>query len=201
MKTLREYINLVNEAQTVKFPITPAMVKQVKESGHPYLYYNDVASEAESKQCFTMINKTVGAMLPAEACKFDLSDMNMDSGILSIIQDVTNRNFPHDDEHNAQLTAMGTQTTRDTDYDPGQILDCAYDTEIRADGTILHTIGINAGYSLHTSKGFVTRILGQLYKGMEFLHGPGQRTMAINDDKGAGVWQAIMAKLNATQEV
>ena len=201
MRTLREYIDLVNEAQQVKFPITPAMIKQVKESGHPYLYYGDVAPEAESKQVCTMINKTVGSMLPAEACKFDLSDMSMDSGILSIIQDATNRNFPHNDEHNKILLSIGSESTRDADYEPGQILDCAYDTEIRADGTISHTIGINAGYALHTSKGFVTRILGQLYRGMEYLHGPGQRTMAINDDKGAGVWQAIMAKLNATQEM
>lgn len=196
MRTLREYIDLVNEAQQVKFPITPAMVKQVKESGHPYLYYNDVAAEAESNQCFTMINKTIAAMLPAEACKFDLSNMRLDSGVIAINSDPSNPKYPHEEDDIYAGSEYGSR-----EEEENLLLDCAYDTQINADGAIVHTIGINGGYRGHTSKGFVTRILGQLYKGMEFLHGPGQRTMAINDDKGAGVWQAIMGKLNATQEM
>jgi len=160
------------EGPQVKYPITPAIQQQAKESGMGFVYWGQSVTPAEASQCFTMINKSIEAMLKPENCKFNLQNMRPNGNTLAIVPN--DDNFP--------------------------ILECDYDTAIAADGKVYHTIGIDAGYAQKTSKGFVTSLIAQLYKAMEFLHGPGQRTMAINDDKGAGVWQAIMSKLGAVDE-
>ncbi|CAB4241825.1 hypothetical protein UFOVP71_363 [uncultured Caudovirales phage] len=164
----------VFESAQVKFPITPEILKQAKESNLGFVYWGQAVPQAEASQCFTMINKTIESMLKPENCKFNLKNMRPGGNTLAIIPDDENNDFP--------------------------VLECDYDTMITADGKIYHTVGIDAGYSQSTSKGFVTSLIAQLYKAMEFLHGPGQRTMAINDDKGAGVWQNIMSKLGAIDE-
>ena len=172
MKTLREYINLINEAQQAKYPITPAVQQQAKKSTMGFVYWGQAVPPAEAGQCFAMINKTIEAMLKPENCKFNLKNMRPNGNTLAIV--------PNDEDF--------------------PVLECDYDTMITADGKVYHTVGIDAGYRQKTSQGFVTSLIAQLYKGMEYLHGPGQRVMEINDDKGAGVWQAIMSKLGAINE-
>ena len=160
------------EGLQVKYPITPAIQKQAKESPMSFVYWGQAVPQAEASQCFTMINKSIEAMLKSENCKFNLTNMRPNGNTLAIV--------PNDEDF--------------------PVLECDYDTAVTADGNVYHTVGIDAGYAQKTSKGFVTALIAQLYKAMEFLHGPGQRTMAINDDKGAGVWQNIMSKLGAIDE-
>lgn len=160
------------EGPQVKYPITPAIQQQAKESRIGFVYWGQSVPQAEANQCFAMVNRTIEAMLKSENCKFNLKNMRPNGNTLAIV--------PNDEDF--------------------PVLECDYDTMITADGKIYHTVGIDAGYGQKTSKGFVTSLIAQLYKAMEYLHGPGQRTMAINDDKGAGVWQNIMSKLGAIDE-
>ena len=160
------------ENAQVRYPVTPAILKQAKESSMGFVYWGQAVAQSDAGQCFAMINKTIEAMLKSENCKFNLKNMRPNGNTLAIV--------PNDEDF--------------------PVLECDYDTMIKADGKVYHTVGIDAGYGQKTSKGFVTSLIAQLYKGMEYLHGPGQRIMEINDDKGAGVWQNIMSKLGAISE-
>jgi hypothetical protein len=179
------------EAIPVGYPITPKMVQSAKDNEMGFVYWASqrLVPDAVEKQRNARINKSVGWLLDAEACKFDPSGGSPDSQSFMITGDANNPRMPAEwIDDNGEYKGILS------------ILECDYDTRINANGTIMHTIGVNSGYRGHTSSGFVTRVLDQIYKGLEILHGSGQRTLSINDDKGAGVWQSIMSKLKAIPE-
>ena len=132
-------------------------------------YWGNLVKPEVSNQCFAMINKTLEPMIKQQHCRWG-KDTNR--GNLQVVAD---------------------------DEDDLPVLECGYDSLMKADESIDHHIDIEAGYQQHT-QGLVSGILKQLYNAMEKLHGPGTRSMSINDDRGHGVWQHIAQKLGATIE-
>ena len=166
---------IIENAQ-VKFPFPKVTPEQLKPFGEAY--WSGLVKPEVSNQCFAMINKTLDSMIKQQGCMWG---KNTRRGSIHIIPDPASPNYTGND---------------DNDF---PILECEYDSKIKADGTIDHNIGIEAGYQGHT-QGLVTAVLKQLYNAMENLHGSGTRSMEINDDRGHGVWQHIAQKLGATVE-
>jgi hypothetical protein len=174
------------ESAHVKFPITPELLEKAKQTEWGYIYWANVVPQPIASQRNLLVNRSLLPLLKAGACKFDMQNMFSESDqTLYVTADIKSPVYPADDKDPVEGL---------------QILECDYDIKISSNGLIQHTIGVNAGYSGHTAKGFVTSLIGQIYTSLETLHGPGQRTLAINDDKGAGIWQNIMGKLHAVEE-
>jgi hypothetical protein len=78
-----------------------------------------------------------------------------------------------------------------------QVLEATYWVCVEKDKSLLYNVHINAGYNTGQSPGFVTRMLAQIFRALEYLHGPGHRLLSVYDDRGHGVWQHIAQKLGA----
>lgn len=170
-------IEFVIENTVVKFPFPKVTPEQLKPFGEAY--WAGLVKPEVSAQCFSMINKTLEPMIKQQGCMWG---KNTSRGNIHIVADPSSPNYAG----NAEDSSL-------------PILECGYDSKIKADGSIEHNIGIEAGYQQHT-QGLVTSVLKQLYNAMEKLHGAGSRSMEINDDRGHGVWQHIAQKLGATIE-
>jgi hypothetical protein len=165
------------ESTLAKFPFPKVSPEQLGRFGEEY--WGNLVKPEIANQCFSMINKTLESMIKQQGCMWG---KNTGRGNIHIVADPNSPQYDGEDS-DSELP----------------ILECEYDSKIKTDGTIDHNIGIESGYQGHT-QGLVSAVLKQLYHAMEKLHGPGTRSMEINDDRGHGVWQHIAQKCGATVE-